>query len=157
VHLKSAGVDEHRGRVSGIPVDPRFMDLPDRAAARGALSLDTDRDVLLVMAGGMEAGDLRNVLAQLVEFRWPLTVVVVCGRSADLLRVAHEAVDGATGPARFKVLGFVDDVPNHMAAADLVVTKPGGMTISESLAAGLPLLLINPYPLQEEANANALL
>lgn len=157
VHLKSAGVDEHRVRVTGIPIDPRFMSLPGRSEARAAASLDPERDVLLVMAGGMEAGDLKNVLAQLVEFRWSLTVVVVCGRSADLLKIAHDEVDGATGPAHFVVLGFVDDVPNYMAAADLVVTKPGGMTISESLAAGLPLLLINPYPLQEEANANALL
>jgi processive 1,2-diacylglycerol beta-glucosyltransferase len=157
VHLKSAGVDEHRVRVSGIPIDPRFMQLPDRTAARQAASLDPERDVLLIMAGGMEAGDLKNVLAQLSEFRWSLTVVVICGRSADLLKVAHAEVDEQTGPVHFRVFGFVDDVPTYMAAADLLVTKPGGMTISEALAAGLPLLIINPYPLQEEANANALL
>jgi len=157
VHLTSAGVDEYRVRVSGIPIDPRFMHLPDRTAARAAASLDPERDVLLIMAGGMEAGDLKNVLAQLVEFRWSLTVVVVCGRSADLLKVAHDEVDEVPGPVRFRVYGLVDDVPTYMAAADLVVSKPGGMTVSEALAAGLPLLLINPYPLQEEANANALL
>jgi processive 1,2-diacylglycerol beta-glucosyltransferase len=157
VHLRSAGVDEHRVRVSGIPIDPRFMDLPDRAAARRAASLDPERDVLLIMAGGMEAGDLKNVLAQLAEFRWSLSVVVICGRSADLLKVAHAEVNEHAGPVHFRVFGFVDDVPTYMAAADLLVTKPGGMTVSEALAAGLPLVLINPYPLQEEANANALL
>src|SRR5690606_4845591 len=61
------------------------------------------------------------------------------------------------GPVHFKVLGYVDDVPSYMAAATLAVTKPGGLTSSEALAAGLPLLLVNPYPLQQEANANALL
>lgn len=157
VHLKSAGVDEHRVRVSGIPIDPRFTDLPARADARRLASLDPDQDVLLVMAGGMEASDLKNVLTQLAEFRWPLTVVVICGRSADLLKVAHDEVNGASGPVRFRLFGYIDDVPTYMAASDLVVTKPGGMTCSEALAAGVPLLLINPYPLQEEANANALL
>lgn len=157
VHLTSAGVDEHRVRVSGIPIDPRFTNLPEREAARAAVALEPGRDVVLIMAGGMEASDLKNVLTQLKEFRWSLTVVVVCGRSADLLRLAHDEVEETGGPVRFRVLGFVEDVPTYMAAADLVVTKPGGMTISESLAAGLPMMLINPYPLQEEANANALL
>jgi len=157
VHLTSAGVDEYRVRISGIPIDPRFTSLPDSAAAREAVALDSGRDVLLIMAGGMEAGDLKYLLGQLVEFRWSLTVVVICGRSADLQRVAHDAVGEASGPVSFRVVGFVDDVPTYMAGADLLVTKPGGMTISEALAAGLPLVLVNPYPLQEEANANALL
>ena len=157
VHLASAGFDEHRVRVSGIPIDPRFTSLPGREAAREAANLDPGRDVLLIMAGGMDAGDLKAVLAQLVGFRWSLTVVVICGRSADLQRVAHDAVDEAAGPVSFRVVGFVEDVPTYMAAADVLVTKPGGMTISEALAAGLPLVLVNPYPLQEEANANALL
>ena len=157
VHLVSAGVDEYRIRVSGIPIDARFTALPEQQEARARASLDAERDVVLVMAGGMEAGDLRNLLTQLVGFRWPLSVVVVCGRSADLLRVAHDTVSDATGPAHFKVLGYVHDVPTYMAAATVAVTKPGGLTSSEALAAGLPLLLVNPYPLQEEANANALL
>ena len=53
--------------------------------------------------------------------------------------------------------GTVDDVPLRMAAADLALTKPGGLTTSEALAAHLPLLLVSPYPLQEEANADFLL
>lgn len=157
VHLVSAGVDEYRIRVSGIPIDARFTSLPDTRTARDLVSLDPERDVLLIMAGGMDATDLRNLLTQLVGFRWSLSVVVICGRSAELSRVAHDTVAEAAGPVHFRVLGYVDEVPSYMAAATLAVTKPGGLTSSEALAAGLPLLLVNPYPLQEEANANALL
>lgn len=157
VHLLAAGVDANRVRVTGIPVDPRFASLPGREAARAALGLASDKEVVLLLAGGLEAGDLRNVLEQLRAFRWPLAVIVVCGRSPELGRVAHAEVEGAAGPVSFSVKGFVEDMPALMAAADLAVTKPGGLTTSEALAAALPLVLISPYPLQEEANANALL
>ena len=157
VHLVSAGVDANRVRVTGIPIDLRFERLPEPAAARAARGLELDRDVLLLMAGGLEAGDLRALIGQLRSLAWPLTVLVVCGRSQELYKVANEAAAEAPGPATFRVFGRVDDVPDLMAAADVVVSKPGGLTSSEALAAGLPLLLVSPYPLQEEANANVLL
>jgi len=156
VHLVSAGVDEHRVRVTGIPVDPAFADLPAKAAARARLGLHVDRDVLLVMAGGLDADDLEGVLAPLVQLRWPLDVEVVTGRSQRLARVAERYAD-TEGPVRLRVHGFVTDVPLRMAAADIALTKPGGLTCSEALAAGLPLLLVSPYPLHEEANATVLL
>lgn len=157
VHLVSAGVDANRVRVTGIPIDLRFERLPEPAAARAARGLELDRDVLLLMAGGLEAGDLRALIGQLRSLAWPLTVLVVCGRSQELYKVANEAAAEAPGPATFRMFGRVDDVPDLMAAADVVVSKPGGLTSSEALAAGLPLLLVSPYPLQEEANANVLL
>lgn len=157
VHLVSAGVDEHRIRVTGIPIDLRFERQATREEARAELGLEQGRDVLLLMAGGLDAGDLTALIRQLRSLSWPLSVVVVCGRSHELFKVASQEAAEAPGPARFRVLGRIDDVPVHMAAADVVVSKPGGLTSSEALAAGLPLLLVNPYPLQEEANANVLL
>src|SRR5690606_593688 len=153
----SAGVDEKRVRVTGIPIDGRFTDLPPRLEAKARLGLDSDREVLLLMASGLEAADLVALITQLRTLTWPLTVVVVCGRSPELARVAAKASAEPPGPVNFKVLGLVDDIPTQMAAADVMVSKPGGMTSSEALAAGLPLLLVSPYPLQEEVNANVLL
>src|SRR5690606_24882881 len=157
VHLVSAGVDEYRVRVTGIPIDLRFGHLPERSQARASLGLSEGRDVLLMMAGGLEAGDLTTLVRQLRSLAWPLTVVVVCGRSQELYAVASEAAAEAPGPTNFRVLGRVENVPDLMAASDVVLTKPGGLTSSEALAAGVPLLLVSPYPLQEEANADVLL
>lgn len=157
VHLVSAGVDSQRVHVTGIPIDPRFARLPPREEARRKLGLEEDRDVLLLMAGGMPEPDLRAVLAQLSGLKWPLDVEVVTGRSERLARSARQATGEHDGPVRFRVHGAVDDVPLRMAAADLALTKPGGLTTSEALAAHLPLLLVSPYPLQEEANADFLL
>lgn len=147
--LLNAGVDEHRVRVSGIPIDLRFSRLAP--VERG------DREHLLVLAGGLGAEHVRQILGQLKEFRWPLRVTVVCGRSSELTNVARELVADSSGPVTFQVLGFVDNMPELMNSATLAVTKPGGLTSSEALAAGLPLMLVSPYPLQEEMNAHFLL
>lgn len=147
--LLNAGVDEHRVRVSGIPIDLRF--------SRLAPVEPGDREHLLVLAGGLGAEHVRQILGQLKEFRWPLRVTVVCGRSSELTNVARELVADSSGPVTFQVLGFVDNMPELMNSATLAVTKPGGLTSSEALAAGLPLMLVSPYPLQEEMNAHFLL
>jgi processive 1,2-diacylglycerol beta-glucosyltransferase len=157
VHLAASGVDADRVQVTGIPVDPRFAGLPTRAEARARLGLQADRDVLLLMAGGMERRTLVSLLSGLDRLRWPLDLVVVCGRSPDLLDVATEAAAAAPGLVRVRPLGFTTEVPAWMAAADLVAGKPGGLTVSEALAAGRPFAVVQPYPLQEEANATYLL
>ncbi len=157
VHMRSVGVDEARVRVTGIPIDLRYASLPAKAQARATLGLSPERDVLLLMASGLEARVLTDLLGQLRELRTDLSVHVVCGRSPELAGVAREAVEGNEGPVSFEVHGRREDVPWLMAAADLLVGKPGGLTSSEALAAGLPLAVVQPYPLQEEANANVLL
>lgn len=156
-HLQGVGVEGDRVRVSGIPISPSFTTLETKADARRALGLAPERDVLLLMASGLEAGTFRNLLAWLQELKWPLTVFIICGRSNDLIGVAERELLGYSGLITFLVLGFVEDIPRYMAAADLLVGKPGGLTTSEALAAGLPFGVVSPYPLQEEANANFLL
>lgn len=151
--LLSAGVNDHRIRVTGIPIDLRYSALDGARVARDAL----EKEHLLVLASGLGAEILRRILAQLKEFRWPLVVTVVCGRSSELVRVAAEAVAEHDGPVTFEVRGFVTDMPDLMSRSTLAITKPGGLTSSEALAARLPLMLVSPYPLQEEVNANVLL
>ena len=156
-HMLSMGVGPEHVRVSGIPIDFRFAQLPSREAARRSLGYGTGRDLLLLMAGGMSGGTLREVLHQLRNMRLHLQIVVVCGRSPDLRNIAFEMLDGYEGPVQFDVQGLSSEVPILMAAADLLIGKPGGLTTSEALASGLPFAIVDPYPLQEEANANYLL
>ena len=157
VHLRASGVDAERVRVTGIPIDTRYTNLPSRAEARRLLDLDVERDTLLFMAGGMEARTVELLLAQLATLRWPLQVVVVCGRSPELIARLRPIAAEARDLVRMRVMGFSSEVPTLMAAADLMAGKPGGLTSSEALAAGLPMAIVQPYPLQEEANASFLL
>ena len=165
VHLQAAGVAPHRVRVTGVPIDARFAALPSKEEAREALALSRERDVLLVMAGGLDTKTLGALVTQLKSFSWPLTAVIVCGRSGELVNAVKGMIEDDPikqtethgGLVHFQVLGFVREVPCYMAAADLMVGKPGGLTTSEALAAGLPFAVVQPYPLQEEANTNFLL
>ncbi|MEX2502598.1 MAG: glycosyltransferase [Trueperaceae bacterium] len=157
VHLRAHGVDEDRVEVTGIPIDRAYAERADPAAARRRYAIGSERDVLLLMAGGMDRRTLTTLLGELETLRWPLDAVVVCGRTPDLLEATADAAERADGPTRIHPVGYTHDVPQLMAAADLVAGKPGGLTVSEALASGTPFAVVQPYPLQEEANANYLL
>ena len=154
VHLTSSGVESRRVQVTGIPIDPRFGSLPSRAEARSELGLSPDRDVLLVMASGMERRTAMYVAEHLRGLRWPARAILVCGRSAELRNDLVRSTAEHDGLVDFEVLGFTTRMPTLMAAADVLIGKPGGLTTSEAFAAGLPFAVVQPYPLQEEANAN---
>ena len=158
-HLDAVGVEAQRVRVTGIPIGNRFLRLETQTQARQALGLSTERDVLLLMASGLDSKVLVTLLRHLKALRWPLTVFVICGRTEGLSKAALGEVAGRAPDSlvTFNVLSFVDEMPRYMAAADLLLGKPGGLTTSEALAAELPFAVVAPYPLQEEANANFLL
>ena len=149
------GIDPARVGVDGIPVDPRFgIPPPDRGALREALGLPRDGSVALVMGGGLGLGPVATTVRALARTSSPVTPVVIVGKNRRLEhRVAEEARrDGAD----VRVLGFVENVFDWMRAADVLITKPGGLTTSEALAVGVPLVLLKPLPGQEERNARYL-
>ena len=149
------GIDPERIGVDGIPVDPRFGAPAGRAALRDALQLPPDRAVALVMGGGLGLGPVATTVRALARAKTPVTPVVIVGKNRRLeRRLAEEARREEAG---VRVLGFVGNVFDWMRAADVLVTKPGGLTTSEALAAGVPLVLLRPLPGQEERNARYLI
>lgn len=139
---------------TGIPVSPSFLDALPRVAARVSLGLDPDRPVVLVMGGGMGVGVSESAAAVAAADVPGLQVLAVTGHNE---RARAHLVEHGLPPSRLRVFGQVDRVPDFMAAADLVVTKPGGLTVSEALALGRPLLLTRGIPGHEDGNARALL
>ncbi len=150
--LRSAGFDPATIEVSGIPIDPRFTLPADRAALRRKHGLPEKGAVVLVLGGGFGVGPIQEMARQVEAARTPACVVVVAGRNEALKR----SLERAAGP-RTRVVGFTTEMHEWMAASDLLVTKPGGLTTSEALARGLPMVLVNPIPGQEQHNADALL
>lgn len=151
--LVARGVPASQVVTTGIPVSERFTGKPDRKAARRKLGLRDDLPVLLVLGGGFGMGPVAEIVTALNRLETPVQVAVVCGRNQDLLR--EVAVVERKHPTH--LLGFVRNMQDWMAAADLVLTKPGGLTSSEALALGRPLLILNPIPGQETANSDFLL
>ena len=144
---------------SGIPVMPSFAGARcDRGSVtwrehRRTQSLDTTAPVVLVMGGGLGLGVEEMTDAALATGINELQLVVVCGRNgAARQRLEARHFDDA----RVRVLGHVHNVEQLMAAADVVVTKPGGLTTTESLVVGRPLVLTRPLPGHEVGNVREL-
>jgi len=140
-------------RLTGIPVHPAYADPPSREEARARLGLPREGRVLLVMSGGIGVGPIEQVVGSLArEEGWILQVV--CGNNAALRRRLQRLFGDRPG---LRIEGFVGDMPDRYAASDLVVMKPGGLSTSEVLCVGLPILLIDPIPGQEQRNSDYLL
>lgn len=151
--LTARGVDPQCVVVTGIPVSARFGQRMRRSEARRKLGLRDDLPVLLILGGGFGMGPVKEVLEAVNRSTSTLQVIVVAGRNLEL-RSELATVD-VRHPTR--ILGFVDNMNEWMAACDLVLTKPGGLTSSEALAIGRPMLVFNPIPGQEAANSDFLL
>lgn len=149
------GIRPERIVVSGIPVNTAFGALPDDVGAlRVRLDLPRDRPIVLMMGGGLGIGPLSTVMQSLDALDVPMCAVAIVGRSSGSAERVLEAAHNVRYPVR--VLGFVGNVDEYMHASDVLITKPGGLTSAEALAAQLPLVLFKPLPGQEERNTRYL-
>jgi processive 1,2-diacylglycerol beta-glucosyltransferase len=140
---------------TGIPIHPVFSEPKDRAAMAVKHGLDATRPIVLQLAGGHGVGPVEELFRELLTVELPLQVVMIAGRNEALRKRLQ------TQPLpprhRVQVLGFTTEIDELMAAADLVVSKPGGMTTSETLARGAVMVVVNAIPGQEIRNSDYLL
>ncbi len=151
--LVARGTDPKNVVATGIPIAAKFSSKPDEKAVRKNYGLRSDLPVLLVLSGGFGMGPVAEILAELDKSPAQFQSLVVTGRNEELRRelAAHDR----RHPTH--VLGFSTNMHELMAVADLIITKPGGLTTSEALAMGKPLFILNPIPGQEAANSDFLL
>jgi processive 1,2-diacylglycerol beta-glucosyltransferase len=154
-NLESWGIKPERIAVTGIPIDPVFSDEKDRGAVLRKHGIKGDRPVVLQLAGGFGVGPIEKIYTAIQEVNRPLDIVIVCGKNAR----AKERVEQVPCVPRHrcKTLGFTTEMDELMCAADVVVSKPGGLTTSEALARGCAMMIVNPIPGQESRNSDFLL
>ncbi len=159
VHLRALGVSESLVTISGIPIDPIFLERKDKQAMRRKHGLEPSQFTILVSAGGFGVGPVGHLMEALSRLSHPARVVTVCGRNEALRAELAQKVKtlAKRSAVAFTLLGFTTEIDELMTAADLFVGKPGGLTTSEALAKGLPMVVINPIPGQEERNSDHLL
>ena len=138
---------------AGIPIAPKCSAKPDARGVRKTYGLRDDLPVLLVLSGGFGMGPVGKILGELDKVSHEFQTLAVCGRNEELRR--ELASQDRKHPTH--VLGFASNMHELMAVADLIITKPGGLTSSEALAMGKPLLILDPIPGQEAANSDFLL
>ena len=148
--LENFSVPADRIAVTGIPIQSDFGTFLSRQDARAQLALP-ERFTVLLMGGSLGLDTLRTALQELSQLTLPLNIIAVAGNN-EPLRLQLEKL--ATASAQhIRVLGYTQEVPLLMSAADLLISKPGALTISEALVKGLPLVLYQALPGQEEDNA----
>lgn len=164
--LAERAIDAALIKTTGIPCDPLFgelLDDPARQRLRKVIGLNgSPSPTLLLNAHGCgvngttAAAALAEVINNVLKKGPQKTVLIVCGRNEkikDALESAIKCPDGCV----VKVYGFVTNMHELLGIADLTVTKPGGLSTSEALARGVPMVLVSPIPGQEERNAEMLL
>ena len=152
--LVARGVAADSVRVTGIPIDHNFALPISKGAARDIIGIDRRRTTLLLMGGGLGIGPLEKALVALDDVSYDVQTVVVVGKNERLQRRLADVAQRLRHPV--VVRGFVGNVCDYMRAADVLVSKPGGLTSSEALASELPLVMLRPLPGQEERNTRYL-
>jgi 1,2-diacylglycerol 3-beta-galactosyltransferase len=145
------GLDPAKVHVLGMPIDPKFtLPLPSREELQQRLGLEENLPVILLVGGGDGAGGLRSAVHAISQARLPAQLLVITGRNKRLFLHLQRLRESLKVP--MKVFGFVNNMPEMMHAADVIVTKAGPGSICEALSCSLPIVLSGFVPGQEEGN-----
>lgn len=150
--LISRGIPSSKIIASGIPVDSRFSEECDKKYIRRKNDLADDILTVLIMGGGWGLGRIDEVLLLIEKMEIPMQLLVVTGKN----RILYRKLKNKKFRFPVHVYGKVDNINELMAVSDMIITKAGGVTISELLASGLPAIIWDVIPGQEEANTRYL-
>ena len=153
------GIEESKIYVTGIPVSERFLENFNRESILKEFELQENKKTILFFGGGeMGLGKEKTceILRILAEDFKEVQIVAISGRNEEMNKEFRKIVEESKSKERIKVLEYTTKVPELMSISNVVITKPGGLTTTESIVSELPLIIINPIPGQEEQNAEFL-
>lgn len=146
---REAGLSSKKLRLTGLPVNPSFMEnLPDKASARADLGWDANLPAVLLVSGGDGMGPMYATTRAINDKALKCQIAVVAGRNKPL----KAELEASQWNQPTHIYGFVNFMPKLMAAADVLVTKAGPATITEACIAGVPMILSDAIPGQETGN-----
>lgn len=158
-YLMSKEISENKIFVTGIPISNRFSLTYNRNNILNQFGLSDNLKTVLFFAGGeygLGKSKTLEIFENFVDCNEEIQIIAIAGKNPQIKEAFENIVNKYKKEKTVKVLPFTDKVPELMSISDLVVTKPGGLTTSESLASNLPMVIINPIPGQEEENAEFL-
>ena len=145
-----AGVDSDKVKVLGIPINTKFDEKVDKKKWYEKNNLSLDKMTILLSAGAFGVtNNFENTINNIIDVG-DLQVVIICGKNNQLKMRLEKNFEGKKD---IKIIGYTDDMREWMQTSDVLITKAGGVTISEALASTVPLILLNPVPGQERENA----
>ena len=153
--MKDKGINPDKIHVTGIPIMPVFGQEHSRSECAKQLGISPDKPTILLMSGGLGVGGIHLIAERLLNISSDFQILALAGKNKGLLEELKKLERAF--PGKLKPTGFTTTIEINMAASDLAISKPGGLTTSECLAMGLPMIVISPIPGQEERNADYLL
>ena len=158
-YLTLKKIDENKIFVTGIPISNKFSQSFDKIEICKNFGLKENLFTILFFGGGafgLGKSKTIEIFEYFVKNFDNIQMIAISGKNEKMKNEFEEIVNKNNKQDNIKTLKYTDKVPELMSISDLVVTKPGGLTISESLASNLPMIIINPIPGQEEDNAKYL-
>jgi len=153
-NMMLAGISKEKIYTYGIPTSKNFLHKRDRQAALEELGLDNGLTALL-MGGSLGFGQIGTAFRSLLNSKKVKQIIAVTGFNQKLKRQLEYYAQNTD--KKVKIYGYTNHIADLMDASDLIITKPGGMTIAEALMKELPIFIISPIPGQEEENAHFLI
>lgn len=153
--LLAAGVPGSRIKVLGIPAEPAFSKPVDKERVARGLGLENGVFTVLSIGGGFGVGPIEEIIKAVDRVPAKIQMIVVCGHNEKL----KERIEALRPQLRVRIfpLGFIDNVYDYMAVSDIIISKSGGITTSESLVKELPMVITAPIPGQETRNSDFLI
>lgn len=159
MQLHEKGIPKEKIYATGIPLSNKFLLKYDKSQILQSFGLSPNKKTVLFFGGGefgLGKTQTFNIFKSFVKCHENIQIVAISGKNQKMKESFENLVTDLGKQDSVKILEFTDKVPQLMSISDLVVTKPGGLTTTESLASGLPIVVINPIPGQEEENAEYL-
>ena len=153
------GISKQKVFATGIPLSSRFLQPHDKEKILKELNLKSEKKTILFFGGGeFGLGKTRTVeiFESFVSYCTDMQIIAIAGKNEKMKTAFEKIVSKYNRKDSVIVFEYTSQVPEFMSVSDLVVTKPGGLTTTESLASNLPMIVINPIPGQEEENAEFL-
>ncbi|HAZ37885.1 MAG TPA: UDP-N-acetylglucosamine--LPS N-acetylglucosamine transferase [Clostridiaceae bacterium] len=139
----------------GIPISEEFLKPIDKIKARKELKLDEDAAIVLIMGGGLGMGNIKSIFEK-IAFSSLNVQIIVCTGLNNKLKNQLEKIKSSSNK-KILIYEYTDNVNLLMSASDILITKPGGLTIAEALIKNIPIIITSAIPGQEERNSNYLL
>lgn len=149
------GIPEDKVKILGIPVDVKFQQKKSVKQIKEKLNLDQNKPVVFVMGGGGGLGPMKNIILTLEKLNTNIQIIVATGTNTKLYKYLIKKAQNFK--KRLIPFEYSDNIDELMEISDVLITKPGGITVSEALAKSLPILIINPIPGQEAKNTKFLI
>lgn len=153
--MNQRGIDENLVHDFGIPVKPDFIKQFDKNKTLLNMGLSPEKRTILIMGGSLGMGKIANVYKEIMESPLDIQIIVICGNNKKLFSELSELKDNYK--KKSIIVGYTNEVNKYMQCCDLLLTKPGGITITEALISKIPIGIFSPIPGQEEKNADFLL